>query len=85
MTKNNSLLLISFIRDSKDVSCLIDFLSEGETLADARPVPVTAVGFEGFQMVASQFSFIEFQGFLLGSLSGVGHIAFAWLLNTIDI
>lgn len=85
MTKNNSLLLISFIRDSKDVSCLIDFLSEGETLADARPVPVTAVGFEGLLMVASQLSLVEFQRFLLCSFRGVGHVALSWFLNAIDI
>src|SRR5574344_549334 len=66
------------------MSRLIDLLGERQRFADAAAVPVPTVGFDGLLVVATEFRFVQFQGILLGSFRGVGHIALMRFLDTID-
>lgn len=68
----------------QDLTFFVDKLGKGQGLADTTEVPVSAVGFDGFLMGALQLSLVELQGFLLGSLGGIGHIALARFLDSED-
>ena len=63
---------------------LVDTLGKRQGLANAAELPVPTVGFNGFLMGTPQFFLVELQGFLLGSLGGVGHIALPGFFDTED-
>ncbi len=62
---------------------LVDLLGERQGLPDTAGVPVPAVRLNSFLMTAPQFLFIEFQGFFLRPLRGVGHVTFSWFFYTV--
>ncbi len=62
---------------------LVDLLGERQGLPDTAGVPVPAVRLNSFLMTAPQFPFIEFQGFFLRPLRGVGHVTFSWFFYTV--
>ena len=62
---------------------LVDLLGERQGLPDTAGVPVPTVRLNSFLMTAPQFPFIEFQGFFLRPLRGVGHVTFSWFFYAV--
>ena len=58
------------------------FLGELQALLDAAVVPVAHELLNGMLVVGGHELLVELQGFLLGFLRGIGHVARRWLLHS---
>ena len=66
------------------LSLLVHKLGKWQGLTNTTEVPIAAIGFDGFLMGAPKLFLVELQGFFLGSLGGVGHIALPGFFDTED-
>src|SRR5574344_990436 len=63
---------------------LVDFLRKRQGLADSASVPIPTICFDSLLMTAFQFLLVELQCFLLGTLSGIGHVALMRFFDSKD-
>ena len=74
-----------FRRQVQDPALLIHQLCELQRLADTTPLPVTHKGLDGLLMGTTEFPTVQLQGFLLGFLRRIAHIALTGFLDAEDI
>ena len=62
---------------------LVDLLGERQGFSDTAGVPIPTVRLDSFLMAAPQFPLVEFQGFFLRPLGGVGHVTLSWFFHAV--